>query len=136
MGANQYYVSNKGSDTNLGSLDAPFQTIQHAITKVQAGDVVNIRGGIYREKLVIEDIHGTEDNRITLRGYEGEDVLITGAIEITTPWTVHSGNIWKTNVWNGGNDVDISQLFLDDKMLTGARWPNITKNWDQPDDSS
>ncbi|WP_413399997.1 SUMF1/EgtB/PvdO family nonheme iron enzyme [Prochlorococcus sp. MIT 0714] len=127
----EYYVSNDGDDANLGTIDAPFETIQHAITKVAAGDVVNIRGGIYREKLLLEDIHGTADNRITFKGYQGEDVLITGAKEITTPWEIHEGNIWKTTV-----DFDVSQLFLDDKMLTGARWPNITKDWDQPDDSN
>ena len=127
----EYYVSNDGDDANLGTIDAPFETIQHAINQVGAGDVVNIRGGIYREKLLLEDIHGTADNRITFKGYQGEDVLITGAKEITTPWEVHEGNIWKTTV-----DFDVSQLFLDDKMLTAARWPNITKDWDQPDDSS
>ncbi|WP_413351902.1 SUMF1/EgtB/PvdO family nonheme iron enzyme [Prochlorococcus sp. MIT 1227] len=127
----EYYVSNDGDDANLGTIDAPFETIQHAINQVKAGDVVNIRGGIYREKLLLEDIHGTADNRITFKGYQGEDVLITGAKEITTPWEIHQGNIWKTKV-----DFDVSQLFLDDKMLTAARWPNITKDWDQPDDSS
>ncbi|WP_413314213.1 SUMF1/EgtB/PvdO family nonheme iron enzyme [Prochlorococcus sp. MIT 0703] len=127
----EYYVSNDGDDANLGTIDAPFETIQHAINQVGAGDVVNIRGGIYREELLLEDIHGTAENRITFKGYEGEDVLITGAKEIKTLWEVHEGNIWKTNV-----DFHVSQLFLDDKMLTPARWPNITKDWDQPDDSN
>ncbi|WP_413359577.1 SUMF1/EgtB/PvdO family nonheme iron enzyme [Prochlorococcus sp. MIT 1201] len=127
----EYYVANDGNDANLGTIDAPFATIQHAINQVAAGDVVHIRGGIYREKLLLEDIHGTADNRITFKGYEGEDVLITGAKEITTPWEIYDGNIWKTNV-----DFHVSQLFLDDKMLTAARWPNITKDWDQPDDSN
>ncbi len=81
----EYYVSNDGDDANLGTIDAPFETIQHAITKVAAGDVVNIRGGIYREKLLLEDIHGTADNRFTFKGYQGEDVLFTGAKERTTP---------------------------------------------------
>ncbi|WP_413357799.1 SUMF1/EgtB/PvdO family nonheme iron enzyme [Prochlorococcus sp. MIT 1201] len=127
----EYYVSNDGDDTNLGTIDAPFATIQRAINQVGAGDVVNIRGGIYREKLLLEDIHGTEDHRITFQGYQGEDVLISGAKEITTPWVIHEGNIWKTTV-----DFDVSQLFIDDKMLTAARWPNITKDWDQLDDSN
>ncbi|WP_413314197.1 MULTISPECIES: SUMF1/EgtB/PvdO family nonheme iron enzyme [unclassified Prochlorococcus] len=127
----EYYVSNEGDDNNLGTIDAPFETIQHAITKVAAGDVVNIRGGIYREKLLLEDIHGTEENPILFRNYDKEEVIISGAKEITTPWVKHEGDIWKTSV-----DFDVSQLFLDDKMITAARWPNITKDWDQLDDSN
>ena len=92
----EYYVANDGDDANLGTIDAPFATIQHAINQVGAGDVVNIRGGIYREELLLEDIHGTAENRITFKGYQGEDVLLTGAKEITTPWEVHEGNIWMT----------------------------------------
>ncbi|WP_413314194.1 MULTISPECIES: SUMF1/EgtB/PvdO family nonheme iron enzyme [unclassified Prochlorococcus] len=126
----EYYVSNNGDDTNQGTLEAPFKTIQHAITKVKAGDTVQIRGGIYREKLLLEDINGTKDNPVTFKNYPNEEVIISGAKEITTPWKVHKGNIWKTNV-----DFDVTQLFLDDKMLTAARWPNITKDWDQLDDS-
>ncbi|MFL0770948.1 MAG: DUF1565 domain-containing protein, partial [Prochlorococcus sp.] len=126
-----YYVATNGDDTNQGTLEAPFKTIQHAVSLVEPGDVVNIRGGTYREKLLLEDIHGTEDHRIIFRSYNGEEVIVSGAKEITTPWTVHSGNIWKTTV-----DFDVSQLFLDDKMLTDARWPNITKDWDQPDDTN
>ncbi|MFL0770922.1 MAG: DUF1565 domain-containing protein, partial [Prochlorococcus sp.] len=125
-----YYVATNGDDTNPGTLQAPFKTIQHAITKVKAGDTVQIRGGIYREKLLLEDINGTKDNPITFENYPNEEVIISGAIEITTPWNVHEGNIWKTNV-----DFDVTQLFLDDNMLTAARWPNITKDWDQLDDS-
>ena len=130
LSSRNFYVATNGDDTNPGTLQAPFKTIQHAITKVKAGDTVQIRGGIYREKLLLEDINGTKDNPITFENYPNEEVIISGAIEITTPWNVHEGNIWKTNV-----DFDVTQLFLDDNMLTAARWPNITKDWDQLDDS-
>ena len=131
MTANNYYVATDGDNLNAGTLEAPFKTIQHAVSIVEPGSTVYIKGGIYREELIIEDVYGTEDNQITFKNFNDEDVLITGAKEINTPWTVHSGNIWKTTV-----DFDVSQLFLDDKMLTGARWPNITKDWDQPDDTN
>ncbi|WP_413314201.1 MULTISPECIES: SUMF1/EgtB/PvdO family nonheme iron enzyme [unclassified Prochlorococcus] len=129
----EYYVSNDGDDANLGTINAPFKTIQHAINNVGAGDIVNIRGGIYRETLTLDGVHGTEDNWITFQNYNNEDVLLSGAKQIKSPWTIHKENIWKTNVWSEDVQFDISQLFIDDKMLTGARWPNINKDYDQPD---
>ena len=128
---NNYYVSISGDDSNPGTLDLPFRTIQHATSIVEAGDTVHIRGGTYREKISIENLHGTKDNPITFKNYNDEEVVVSGAKVVDTPWEIHEGNIWKTTV-----DYDISQLFLDDKMLTGARWPNITKDWDQPDETN
>ena len=125
-----YFVSNDGSDSNPGSFQAPFRTIQHAIDVVKPGDVVSIRGGSYRERLRIQDLNGRDDARITFENYQNENVVLTGADPITTVWQKHDGNIWKTNL-----DFDVSQLYLDGKMLTAARWPNITKEWDRLDNS-
>ncbi|MEC8215177.1 MAG: Ig-like domain-containing protein [Cyanobacteriota bacterium] len=124
------FVSNDGSDTNSGSLLAPFRTIQHAIDNAEAGDVISIRGGTYRERLRIENLNGRKDAPITFENYQNEDVVLTGAEPITTDWEPHDDNIWKTNL-----NFDVSQLYLDGQMLTAARWPNITKEWDRLDDS-
>lgn len=42
-----WFVANNGIDTNTGSIDAPFLTIQRAQTSAAAGDTVYIRGGMY-----------------------------------------------------------------------------------------
>ncbi len=125
-----YFVSNDGSDENPGTLLAPFRTIQQAIDVVKPGDVVSIRGGTYRERLRIQDLHGLKSEPITFKNYQNEDVILTGADPITTVWQKHDGNIWKTNL-----NFDVSQLYLDGQMLTAARWPNISKEWDRFDDS-
>lgn len=46
--ATNYYVAVNGNDNNIGSLKAPFATIQRAESSVEPGDTVFIRGGIYR----------------------------------------------------------------------------------------
>ena len=125
-----FYVSTNGNDSNSGSFIAPFRTIQHAINKAQAGDVVLIRGGTYRERLKIENLNGREEAPITFKNFENEEVILSGASPINSTWVKQENNIWKTNL-----NFDISQLYLDGKMLTAARWPNITKEWDQLDDS-
>ncbi|GAB3858992.1 hypothetical protein GCM10028822_34850 [Hymenobacter terrigena] len=45
--AARYYVAPTGSDTNSGTIQQPFLTIQRAQTAVSAGDTVYIRGGTY-----------------------------------------------------------------------------------------
>jgi parallel beta-helix repeat protein len=42
-----YYVSPTGSDTNTGTIDSPFLTVQHAQSVAVAGDMVYLRGGTY-----------------------------------------------------------------------------------------
>jgi hypothetical protein len=42
-----YYVATDGNDTNNGSIDAPWATVQHAADAVAAGDTVLVRGGVY-----------------------------------------------------------------------------------------
>ena len=70
--ASTIYVSTDGNDTNSGGLSTPFRTIQHAINNAQAGDVISIRGGTYRERLKIEELNGHENAPITFVNYQNE----------------------------------------------------------------
>ena len=75
--------------------------------------------------------HGTLDHPIRIQSYQGEEVIITGAQKPKNKWVRHEGNIWKTKIYDRP-----AQLFLDGEMLTGARYPNITKNWHEYDESN
>ena len=85
--AKTYYVSTTGSDSNAGTIDAPFASLKCAQEKVAAGDTVYIRGGEY--KLTESQImgyeesslyacmfdmktYGTKDKPICYFGYPGE----------------------------------------------------------------
>jgi hypothetical protein len=48
-----YYVSTIGSDSNNGTFDAPWKTIQKACNTVIAGDTVCIEAGTYKGKISI-----------------------------------------------------------------------------------
>src|SRR5439155_8510243 len=55
-GATTYYVSPTGSDSNLGTtINAPFQTIQWAASKVLPGDTVIVRDGVYSTNPYVPD---------------------------------------------------------------------------------
>ena len=87
-----YYVATDGSDSNAGSKDKPFATLNKANKVVHAGDTVWIHGGIY-------DLHDTvfysrykmtagilltasgesDDNRIHYLAYPGERPIFDAA---------------------------------------------------------
>jgi len=75
---NIYYVSTEGDDSNPGSLDQPWQTIQKAVNTTVAGDTILVRGGEYVTVNGGWNFRnsGTQTNPITLRNYSGEQVVI------------------------------------------------------------
>ena len=79
--ANYYVDANFGADSNPGSVDKPFQTIMRAVEQIGAGDVVLLRGGVYREKISISS-SGSTEMPITFKAYQSEHVLISGAVVV------------------------------------------------------
>ena len=75
-----YYVSaTSGNNNNPGTDPAqPLRTIQAAINKLQAGDSVSIRAGVYAERLYIQK-PGTTESPIRLAAYEGEQAILDGS---------------------------------------------------------
>lgn len=70
-----YYVSQTGSDANLGTETLPFKTIQKAADIVNPGDTVYVKAGTYPEKVFITR-SGTSNNYITFRNYGTDTVVI------------------------------------------------------------
>ena len=93
-----YYVSVNGSDSALGSKEAPFRTINHAAQIAVAGDTVRVFGGVYRERVCPKN-SGEENARIVYEAVEGEKPIIKGS-EIVTDWERVEGSVWKTSVSN------------------------------------
>src|SRR5690242_7338358 len=49
-----YYVSNHGKDSNQGTLDAPFATVEHAASVIHRGDIVYVGTPTGHESIVLE----------------------------------------------------------------------------------
>lgn len=73
----EYYVAPNGNNANNGSLTTPFKTVSFAITKLKAGDILNIREGIYNESFMIST-SGTSINPIIVKAYLNEKPIIDG----------------------------------------------------------
>ncbi|MBI3958828.1 MAG: right-handed parallel beta-helix repeat-containing protein [Chloroflexi bacterium] len=72
-----YYVAPDGDDTNPGTLEQPWRTIQHAVDRLLPGDTVYIRAGSYHEHVVITR-SGSPGAFITLAAYAGETATVDG----------------------------------------------------------
>jgi hypothetical protein len=76
--ATTYYVSLSGSDSNPGTIQEPFRSVNHAVGVLRAGDTLYIRGGTYIDRFVDTDFTagGTASAHIVVSGYPGETVVI------------------------------------------------------------
>ncbi|WP_152286379.1 T9SS type A sorting domain-containing protein [Flavicella marina] len=115
--ANDFYVSKDGKDTNNGSVNSPFKTIQKAANSMASGDICYIKRGVYREQITITK------NNVTFTNFENDKVIVTGA-DIVTGWSAsNQGNgIFETNY--PGSESQYTMLFINGKRQGMARWPN------------
>ncbi len=75
--ARDYYVSTKGSDSNPGTLDRPFKTIQKAADVAMAGDHIYVRGGTYVGTVRFKHSGSADKGYITFSNYKDEKPVIT-----------------------------------------------------------
>jgi hypothetical protein len=86
------YVSTKGSDSNPGTIGAPWLTIQHAANSVSAGAKVYVFGGVYNESVNFP-ASGTTSAPITFESYPGQTAVIDGTgVSCCTSNPPSSGN--------------------------------------------
>jgi autotransporter-associated beta strand protein len=121
-GQRGWFVSPGGSDTNAGSLASPFQTLARAVTNLNVGDNLYLRGGTYRETLQLPR-SGSRENPITVAAYNAEPVTLSGCDEVAGPWSPTSNGIYAASAgWTLGSGYN--QVFVDGTMQHEARHPD------------
>jgi outer membrane protein OmpA-like peptidoglycan-associated protein len=128
--AQMYYVSPQGRDTNPGTLQRPFATLQKAVAAVGkngSSAQIILRGGTYElDKPVV-----IERSNLTLKAYKDETPVISGGKVLKTNWQPAGPGRWKTAV-----PTYFRQLFINGQRATRARFPNAGQwadQWFQPD---
>lgn len=133
--AGQWYVDDDSNANGDGSKGNPFNTISKAAAVAHQFDTVVVQAGTYRETIT------PAANGIV---FIGQGATISGLNKITSAWTVHSGNIYKTPLANGpmftelmtgfnnerfdyNNDQLLAQqLFKDGEMQFLAQYPKVS----------
>ena len=126
--AKEYFVSTKGSDewdgTNSENIPftntGPWQTIQHAITKLRQlrpyhpgpkdHVTINIMAGIYFQSSQL-NLNGG-DSYLDIVAYNDEEVSISGGLPVNLTWNI------KDSISSAR--VSVRKLFRDDSFLTNV----------------
>jgi hypothetical protein len=118
-----YYVAtaaNGGSDSNPGTVTAPWATINHAGTVATAGQTVEVEDGIYNQTVTLQSHSGTSSSLITFEsmnkwGAQIEPTSTTGNSSYSVYLAGVSYVAWK-NFYVTGTPTNDSVI----KMFTGA----------------
>ncbi|MBV9341340.1 MAG: DUF5123 domain-containing protein [Acidobacteria bacterium] len=73
-----YYVAVSGSDSNPGTLSAPWRHINYAASKANPGDTVQVMGGTYNEIINIPRSGNATSGYITFMSYPGQTAIVDG----------------------------------------------------------
>ncbi len=124
--AGALYVANGGSDSNPGSLAAPFATIHKAVSVAPTGGTIVVRGGTYRESI------GGIRKKLTLQAYPHESPWVKGSVVASTltagaggwsmPFTPLCGNCYPSGAYNPAAPAAglPEQVFVDSAPVTQA----------------
>lgn len=74
--AADYFVSTIGKDSNAGTLAFPWRTIQKAAQTVPAGSIVNILGGVYNERVIVQVSGAASGAEIVFQNYANQKVIV------------------------------------------------------------
>ena len=134
--AAEWFIAPSGSDQGQGTVDQPWLSLAHAVSKVRPGDTVYARGGIYRSSQVIDTaggaVSGADNAWITIANYRDEVPAFYGSGDFSRPgqWQKHAENIWRTAP-GSVNGYDVGTVWHDDKaseMKTDLT--RLKSNWD------
>ncbi|MDX1948702.1 MAG: hypothetical protein SFU86_25160 [Pirellulaceae bacterium] len=73
------FVASDGDDQGDGGENRPWRTISHALTQIQPGETLVLRGGTYYERVYLAR-RATQEQPLTIRAYPGEQVVLDGGL--------------------------------------------------------
>jgi Right handed beta helix region len=130
-----HFVSPNGSDSNPGTLDLPFKTVQKCADLVKPSETCYLRAGTYRET-IHPALSGMASEPIVFAAYQNEDVTISGADPVKD-WSQFKGSTYQAKVSlpiSGYSDTGFlaNQVFVNGEMMPEARWPNTGRDLMRP----
>jgi hypothetical protein len=97
--AAEFHVAPNGNNSNPGTQAAPLLTIQRAANLAQAGDVIIVHAGTYRERVIPPRGGESDARRIVYQAAPGEQVVIKGS-EVVHDWKPFMPGVWKATMPN------------------------------------
>jgi hypothetical protein len=109
-------VAPDGDDEATGAPGDPFETLDHALGELEAGDELVVRGGEYRESVNVEAREGTREAPVRVRAAPGERPVVRGLLWLEQPtwWDVRGLDVR----WDTRNDSELHMV----KVTGGDDW--------------
>jgi len=122
-----FFVSPRGNVKGNGTEANPFGSIQAAINQARLyrGNVcIYLMGGTYRLSRSV--IFTTDDSRkgndrLLIRNFKNQQVVITGAAALKLNWIPYKNGIWQAGIQK---DIIFDELFVNGQLQHMARYPN------------
>lgn len=113
-------IGNKRTISDI-QFDGTMGKIQDCIDNLkEPGDECVIQPGNYHEQVTITNKFGSEESPIVIRGDPNALTKLDGTVPLRPEkWEKMDNGAYKAVIHH-----DITQLFIDDEMMTNARWPN------------
>jgi len=123
--ATEYYVSASGSDSNNGTLDAPFLTIQKAAGLTNPGDIVYVTNGTYGP-LSITRSGSASGGYIAYQAYPGHHPRINKTGDSWSAVQLKKENGASYIIIDGFNIVGNAEKITVNQAQTAVNYSNVT----------
>lgn len=122
-----FFVSTSGNNTNPGTEEQPFATLQKALEEArpETGEVtIYMRGGTYRVEtpVVLGNADGNNSKHLFIKAYKGEKPVISGGKILDLHWKPYKGGIMVAEI--AGQPV-MDVLVVNGEIRHMARFPNF-----------
>lgn len=122
-----FFVSPRGKNTNPGTKEKPFASIDHAklqARKVSGSVTINLLNGVYYLSQPV--VFTPEDSRkkkesLVIKNFDNQKAIISGAVTLKLKWKKYKNGIWQAKI---EQDVLFDELFVNGKLQRMARYPN------------
>jgi len=130
----ELFVAVDGDDRNRGTNSEPFATVGRAVEAVrtlrkQTSNPIKVwvRAGTYyfSEPLVFGPLDSGGEHPVVYAAYPGERVTLSGGKRLECPWKPYRDGIMMCELPEvGAGQFDFTQLFVNGKRQSRARFPN------------
>ena len=122
-----YFIAPNGKDTNKGTIQSPFRSIEKAQAEARKADgkvTIYVRQGKYliSQPIVFTPQDGGDTKQLLLCTYPGENAVISSGIPLKLNWKSYKDGIMKAVVANPQLNFDV--LVVNGNIRSMARYPN------------
>lgn len=123
---NKIYVSVKGKDSNSGTFEKPYKTLNKAVSASErfAGQPVSIQlrsGTYYLPETVIIQNNSKLPESLEITSFKKENVTISAGRRINPDWELFKNGIYRTAI---PPDISFERLYVNGISQSMARYPN------------